>query len=98
MTNKDILYFIKKDIPSIEYERYVKQLNYKKNSSSDSLAIFEVPNQFILKWIENRYLSNIKNAFNYLNSSKPKIQIKVKVKKTIIEKNLINVSEQLKYK
>ena len=58
MTNKDILYFIKKDIPSIEYERYVKQLNYKKNSSSDSLAIFEVPNQFILKWLKEKKRKN----------------------------------------
>ena len=92
MTTKEILSFLKQETTSIDYERYLKQLNYKKNSSDENLAVFEVSNKFIINWIKTKYTTQIKNAFESLNGSKPTIEIKlagerIKSKKDIITKD-----------
>ena len=47
MTNKDFLTIIQKEATKTDYERYLKQLNYKKISSDEKIAIFEVNNKTI---------------------------------------------------
>ena len=51
MTNKDFLALIEKEATSIDYDRYLKQLTYKKISSDENLAVFEVSNKYIASWI-----------------------------------------------
>ena len=47
MTSKDFLTIIQKEANKTDYERYLKQLVYKKVSSDEKIAIFEVNNKYI---------------------------------------------------
>ena len=42
MTSKDFLTIIQKEANKSDYDRYLKQLVYKKVSSDEKIAIFEV--------------------------------------------------------
>ncbi len=94
MTNKEILTYLEKEATTIDYERYLKQLNYKKNSSNDDLAVFEVSNKFIINWIKTKYTSQIKNAFESLNGTKPAIEIKLAGERIKSKKDIINKDQQ----
>lgn len=92
MTTKDILSVLKQETTSLDYERYLKQLNFKKNSSDENLAVFEVSNKYIMNWIKTKFTPQIKNAIETINHTKPTIEIKltgerIKSKKDIISKN-----------
>lgn len=60
MTNKEFLAIIKEESNSIDYNRYLKQLVYKKISSDENIAVFEVSNKYIASWIK----VNIEILFN----------------------------------
>ena len=75
MTTKEILATIKNEINPIEFERYFKQLSYKKNLSNDSLAVFEIPNKFLANWIRTKYSKQITDALKKISNSDLKIQI-----------------------
>lgn len=75
MTTKEILIAIKEEINPIEFERYFKQLNYKKNLSNDSLAVFEIPNKFLANWIKTKYSKQIFDALKKITKNDYKIQI-----------------------
>ena len=77
MTTKEILQAIEKEVTSNDYEKFLKQLVYKKASSSDELAVFEVPNKFIANFIKTKFSNNLKNVFEATNGTKPSIEIKV---------------------
>jgi chromosomal replication initiator protein len=96
MTTEKILTFLEKETTTIDYERYLKQLVYKKNSSDDNLAVFEVSNKFIINWIKTKYTSQIKNAFESLNGSKPTIEIKLAGERIKSKKDIINKDQQKK--
>ncbi len=91
MTNKDILTILKEENSSIDYDRYLKQLIYKKTSSDEKVAIFEVPNKFIAMYIKSKYTSVIQNCFEKMENYTPAIEIKIagerKTKKAILSQN-----------
>ncbi len=94
MTSKDFLEIIKKEANQSDYERYLKQLSYKKVSSDDNIAIFEVNNKYIASWIKSKFTDLIQHCFEIYNGSKPKIEIKLagekKSKKEIIKEQVEN--------
>lgn len=94
MTSKDFLDLIKKESNEQDYERYLKQLVYKKISSDENIAIFEVSNKYIASWIKSKYTELIQHCFEIYNGSKPKIEIKLagekKSKKEIIKEQVEN--------
>ena len=63
MTNKEFLSIIQKEANSADYNRYLKQLVYKKISSDDNIAIFEVSNKYIASWIKSKYTDVIQHCF-----------------------------------
>lgn len=87
MTTKEILATIKNDLNSLEYERYIKQLSYRKNISNETLAVFEVPNRFLANWISTKYTNLLAHSIEKLSNTKPKIKIVVsgETKKTVEE-------------
>lgn len=91
MTNKDILTILKEENSSIDYDRYLKQLIYKKTSSDEKIAIFEVPNKFIAMYIKSKYTTVIQNCFEKMENYTPAIEIKIagerKTKKAILSQN-----------
>jgi chromosomal replication initiator protein len=94
MTNKDFLTIIQKEATAIDYDRYLKQLVYKKISSDDNIAIFEVSNKYIASWIKSKYTDIIQHCFEIYDGTKPSIEIKIvgekKSKKEIIKEQVQN--------
>ncbi|WP_428023251.1 chromosomal replication initiator protein DnaA [Arcobacter sp.] len=89
MTTKEILSVLKNETSKSDYERYLKQLAYKKVSSDENIAIFEVPNKYIANWIKSKYSKIIQHCFETLDGTKPSIEIKLtgekKTKKEILK-------------
>eukprot|EP01029_Cantina_marsupialis_P006539 TRINITY_DN17210_c0_g1_i1.p1 TRINITY_DN17210_c0_g1~~TRINITY_DN17210_c0_g1_i1.p1 ORF type:complete len:436 (-),score=58.10 TRINITY_DN17210_c0_g1_i1:219-1526(-) len=88
MTSKEFLQIIKNEANPTDYNRYLKQLSYKKISSDEKLAVFEVSNRYLASWIKSKYKSIIQHCFEIYDGSKPDIEIKItgekKSKKEII--------------
>ncbi len=77
MTNKEFLGIIKKESNPNDYNQYLKQLIYKKNSSDKKIAIFEVSNKYIATWIKSKFTHIIQNCFEIFDGTKPNIEIKI---------------------
>ncbi len=88
MTNKEFLTIIERESNPADYKKYFRQLSYKKISSDDKIAVFEVSNKYIASWIKSKYSSVIQNCFEIYDGTKPDIEIKTtgekKSKKEII--------------
>ncbi len=94
MTSKDFLSVIEKEASPQDYQRYLKQLVYKKISSDDNIAIFEAPNKYIASWVKSKYSKLIQECFEKFDGTKPNIEIKIsgekKTKKEIIQEQVKN--------
>ena len=77
MTTKEILQLLEKEVTSNDYEKFLQQLTYKKTSSSDELAVFEVSNKFVANFIKTKFSPVIKEVFKSVTGVKPAIEIKV---------------------
>ena len=78
MLADSILELLKKEIPSIEYERYIKQLKYNESGSKSDYALFEAPNMLIANWIKTKYAEKIAHLFEVKTGKKPKVEIVLK--------------------
>lgn len=90
MTTKDILIALENEVSKNDYNNVLKQLVYKKSSSSDELAVFEVNNKFIASFIKTKYSIMIQEIFENQENIKPSIEIIVagerrRTKKAIID-------------
>ena len=99
MTTKDILLALQGEVSQNDFDRYLKQLSYKKSSSSNELAVFEVQNKFIANFIKTKFTSIIRNVFEKLTNTKPSIEIKLtgerrRSKKEIMDEKLVNNSSE----
>ena len=98
MTSKDFLTIIQKESNKSDYERYLKQLVYKKVSSDDNIAIFEVNNKYIASWIKSKFTDLIQHCFEIYDGSKPKIEIRLtgekKTKKEILKEQVENQNSE----
>jgi chromosomal replication initiator protein len=98
MTTKEILSALQNEVSNNDFERYIKQLNYKKSSSSEELAVFEVQNKFIANFIKTKFTSAIQDVFEKLTHTKPTIEIKItgerrKSKKELLSEDSSNAVE-----
>ncbi len=99
MTTKEILAYLENEVSQNDFDKYIKQMIYKKSSSSDELAVFEVQNKFIANYIKTKFKLIIQDAFEKLTNTKPSIEIKItgerrRSKKEIIDDTEINKGAQ----
>ncbi|PKN15265.1 MAG: chromosomal replication initiator protein DnaA [Deltaproteobacteria bacterium HGW-Deltaproteobacteria-24] len=94
MAQPDILSILKQETTATDYDRFLKQLSYKKNMSDDNIAVFEVQNKYIASWIKTKYTNTIQHCFELLNGSKPKIEIKLTGEKQKSKKELLSEQEK----
>ncbi len=89
-----ILEMLKEEISEIEYNRYIKQMQFLSKSSRSDLAVFEVPNPLIANWIKNRYAPKIAHLFEIKTGTSREIVIRVKKTKNTTAKTAgtVNVS------
>ena len=94
MTTKDFQTIIQKEASKTDFDRYLKQLVYKKVSSDEKIAIFEVNNKYIASWIKSKFTGLIQHCFEIFDGSKPSIEIKLtgekKSKKEILKEQVQN--------
>ena len=77
MTTKDILSALQNEVSQNDYEKYLKQLVFKKSSSNEELAVFEVPNKFIANYIKTKFTPIIQEIFEKESNNKPSVEIKL---------------------
>ncbi|MFA7092002.1 MAG: chromosomal replication initiator protein DnaA [Arcobacteraceae bacterium] len=94
MTKPDILSVLKQETTATDYDRFLKQLSYKKNFSDENLAVFEVQNKYVASWIKTKYSNVIQHCFEILDGSKPKIEIKLIGEKQKSKKDILNEQEK----
>ncbi|MEA3315327.1 MAG: chromosomal replication initiator protein DnaA [Campylobacterota bacterium] len=78
MTTQSILKKLKGKTSKNEFDRYFKQLIYIEDISNNKVAIFEVPNSFIARFIKTKYSSLIADIIESITKVKPTIEITTK--------------------
>jgi chromosomal replication initiator protein len=97
--NINILEELKKEVSSSDYTKFIKQLVFKKTTSSDELLVFEAPNRFIATFVKTKFTTIIQDIYFNQTSVKPSVEIlligeKRRSKKDIItEQSSINIPE-----
>ncbi len=89
-----VLHMLKEEISDIEYNRYIKQLNYLPKSSRSNLAVFEVPNPLIASWVKNRYAEKIAHLFEVKTGNRPDVEIRLKKPKSAAGKSGMKKTEK----
>jgi chromosomal replication initiator protein len=90
LTTKEILSQLQEEVSKNDYERYLKQLLYKKSSSSDEIAVFEVNNKFIANYIKTKFSSILQEIFEKNKHTKPSIEIKITGERRRTTKEILN--------
>jgi len=90
LTTKDILLALESEVSKNDFDNVLKQLVYKKTSSSEELAVFEVNNKFIASFIKTKYTTILQEIFEKETNIKPSIEIIItgerrRTKKAIID-------------
>jgi len=93
LTTKEIHSILQEEVSQNDYDRYLKQLVYKKASSSDELIVFEVNNKFIANFIKTKFTNILQDIFEKENNKKPAIEIKVAGERK--RKNKIIIDEEM---
>jgi chromosomal replication initiator protein len=75
---KEVLELLKEEIAEIDYNRYIKQLEYDAKKSTSDLAIFYAPNTLVSNWIKSKYTHKIAHLFEIKTHSKVSVQITLK--------------------
>jgi len=75
---KQVLDALKNEITEIDYNRYIKQLQYNETESKSNLAIFHAPNPLIANWIRTKFADKIAHLFEIKTGVRPSVSIVVK--------------------
>ena len=75
---QEVLEALKEEITELEYNRYIKHLNYDMKKSTSDLAIFYPQNALVINWIKNKYSEKIAHLFEVKSGSKVTVQIALK--------------------
>lgn len=75
-----ILKELKKEIPLVDYNRYIKNLKFDEENSQSDLKIFTTDNIFLANWIKKNYANKIAILFENQTEIKPTIKIRVQKK------------------
>jgi len=95
LTTKEILSALENEVSKNDFNNVLKQLTYKKTSSSDELAVFEVNNKHIASFIKTKYTTILQEVFEKETNIKPSIEIIItgerrRTKKAIIDEQQSN--------
>jgi len=93
LTTKDILLALEDKVSQQDFNNLIKQLSYKKASSNNELAVFEVHNKYIANFIKTKYTNLLQEFFEQKTGTKPNIEIKIagerkKTKKVLEEEQI----------
>ncbi len=98
MTTQEFLNTLRHKVTAQDFQKYLKQLNYKKNSSSSECSVFEVQNKFIANWITTKYIDPIKETICDITNETPNVKIRVIGERKKTKKELEKTQEDEKNK
>ncbi|MBL6970449.1 MAG: chromosomal replication initiator protein DnaA [Campylobacterales bacterium] len=98
MTTQEFLNTLRHKVTAQDFQKYLKQLNYKKNSSSSECSVFEVQNKFIANWIITKYIDPIKETICDITNETPNVEIRVIGERKKTKKELEKTQEDEKNK
>jgi len=75
---QEILQQLKEEITEIEYNRYIKQLEYDTKKSTSDLAVYYAPNMLVCNWIKNKYTTKLEHLFEVKTSNSVSVKIALK--------------------
>lgn len=78
MLGDEILEQLKNEVTNYEYETYISQMKYDAEASKSDLAVFYVPNLFLVSWIQTKYSTKIAHLFEVKTHILPEVKICVK--------------------
>lgn len=78
MLGDEILEQLKNEVTNYEYETYISQMKYDAEASKSDLAVFYVPNLFLVSWIQTKYAKKIAHRFEVKTHILPEVKICVK--------------------
>jgi len=90
LTTKEILSALESEVSKNDFDNVLKQLIYKKTSSSDELAVFEVHNKHIASFIKTKYTDILQEILEKETNIKPSIEIIIAGERRRTKKAIIN--------
>ncbi len=93
MLGDKILLMLKEEIPSVEYDRYIRQLRFDESSSKADLAVYQAPNLFVANWVKRKYADKIAHLFEMQTGIETQVEIQTSNKK-VIQKERNTIQEQ----
>ena len=87
-----VLLQLKEEITELEYNRYIKHLNYDVKKSAADLAIFYAPNALVSNWIKSKYSEKIAHLFEVIGEQK--VTVSISLKSAVDRRRTKKVTEQ----
>ncbi len=87
MLADSVLNLLKTEISDLEFNRYIKQLEYFENGSRSDKVVFVAPNLLIANWIKTKYAEKIAHLFEVKTGKKPTVKIILKNQAAKVKKN-----------
>lgn len=81
MSGDEILEQLKQEVTKFEYETYISQMKYDAEASKSDLVVFNVPNMFLVSWVQTKYANKIAHLFEVYTQILPEVRICVKSQK-----------------
>jgi chromosomal replication initiator protein len=75
---QEILLQLKEEITEVEYNRYIKQLDFDSKKSTSDLAVYYAPNTLVCNWIRNKYKAKLEHLFEVKTSNSVSVNITLK--------------------
>jgi len=72
-----VLSRLRKEVGSIEYERYLRHLLYDPKLSRTDRAVFAAPNIFTARWVRTNYTKTLAHLFEIETGIHPEIEIRI---------------------
>ncbi|HHH37229.1 MAG TPA: chromosomal replication initiator protein DnaA [Epsilonproteobacteria bacterium] len=73
---------LKNEISPMEFERYVKNLQFDTQRSRSNIVYFVASNMLVAKWVKTKYTEKIIHLFELENGIKPEVEISIEKQKT----------------
>ena len=75
---QEILIKLKDEISEIDYNRYIKQLNFSTTQSKSNYAVYFAPNALIVSYIKRKFSDKIAHLFEVKTGTKTLVSIELK--------------------
>jgi chromosomal replication initiator protein len=88
-----VLIRLRDEIPEIEYQKYIKNLEFDSTSSRSDILVYNAHNILVAKWIKSKYAKKIAHLYEVESTIRAEVIIKVKNSK-VTEKPKVKINSR----